>query len=176
MTGHPTLSGGLFACGPLITRASPHMPRPVNDIIASPLRAHQLDRAADIFRRAMLTVPCFDPLLHSPEEDKAFWRDHVYRDCQIIGSFRDGQLLGQVAISMGWIHQLHVDPAYHGQGVGAGLVNVVKAHFDDIQLWTLQANLGARRFYERHGFIAVEFTDGSRNEEQAPDVRYRWVR
>ena len=29
-----------------------------------------------------------------------------------------------------------------------------------------------RRFYERHGFVAVEFTDGSGNEERWPDVRY----
>jgi 8-oxo-dGTP pyrophosphatase MutT (NUDIX family) len=31
-----------------------------------------------------------------------------------------------------------------------------------------------QRFYERHGFIEIERTDGSGNEEQAPDVRYRW--
>ena len=37
-----------------------------------------------------------------------------------------------------------------------------------------QKNEGARRFYERHGFTAVEWTDGD-NEEGAPDVRYRWT-
>jgi hypothetical protein len=31
----------------------------------------------------------------------------------------------------------------------------------------------ARRFYERHGFVAEATTDGD-NEEGAPDVRYRW--
>jgi hypothetical protein len=28
----------------------------------------------------------------------------------------------------------------------------------------------ARRFYERHGFQVVAFTDGERNEEKMPDV------
>jgi hypothetical protein len=33
-------------------------------------------------------------------------------------------------------------------------------------------NAGARRFYEREGFVAVDSTDGHGNEERAPDVRY----
>jgi hypothetical protein len=42
-----------------------------------------------------------------------------------------------------------------------------------LRLWTFQANAGARRFYERHGFGATEFTAGD-NEEGAPDIRYEW--
>ena len=41
-----------------------------------------------------------------------------------------------------------------------------------IRLYTFQANVGARRFYERHGFVAIEFTDGHANEERCPDVLY----
>ena len=41
-----------------------------------------------------------------------------------------------------------------------------------LQLWAFQSNAGGRRFYERHGFAAVEFTDGAGNEERWPDVRY----
>jgi hypothetical protein len=43
-------------------------------------------------------------------------------------------------------------------------------------LWTFVTNTGARRFYERHGFVAVETTDGSHNEEAAPDIRFVWAR
>jgi hypothetical protein len=46
---------------------------------------------------------------------------------------------------------------------------------EGLQLWTFQSNVRAHKFYERHGFIAVETTDGSGNEEQAPDVRYVWT-
>ena len=41
------------------------------------------------------------------------------------------------------------------------------------QLWTFAANTGARRFYERHGFVATRRTDGD-NEEGAPDILYVW--
>lgn len=34
--------------------------------------------------------------------------------------------------------------------------------------------LASRAFYERHGFTAVAFDDGSRNEEGEPDVLRRW--
>ena len=43
-----------------------------------------------------------------------------------------------------------------------------------LQLWAFQSNTGARRFYERHGFVEVRRTDGRDNEEGAPDVLYRY--
>jgi hypothetical protein len=46
---------------------------------------------------------------------------------------------------------------------------------DGFQFWVFQQNERARRFYEAHGAAAVEFTDGSGNEEKTPDVRYRWT-
>jgi hypothetical protein len=42
-----------------------------------------------------------------------------------------------------------------------------------LSLWTFQSNLGARRFYEAHGFVAQGGTTGD-NEEQAPDIHYQW--
>jgi hypothetical protein len=44
---------------------------------------------------------------------------------------------------------------------------------DHVHLLTEDA--AARRFYERHGYIAVAFSDGSGNEERCPDVLYEWV-
>jgi hypothetical protein len=41
-----------------------------------------------------------------------------------------------------------------------------------LQLWTFQTNGPVQRFYERQGFVCVEQTDGSRNEERAPDMRH----
>lgn len=49
-----------------------------------------------------------------------------------------------------------------------------KRHPDGLQLWTFQVNGPAQRFYERHGFIAVERTDGSGDEQHEPDIRYVW--
>lgn len=41
-----------------------------------------------------------------------------------------------------------------------------------LRLYTFQANHGAMRFYERHDFLAIAFTDGQANEERCPDVLY----
>jgi hypothetical protein len=53
------------------------------------------------------------------------------------------------------------------------LVAIAKAlRPDGLTLWTFQCNVRARRFYEARGFVASGFTDGSRNEENEPDVLY----
>ena len=41
-----------------------------------------------------------------------------------------------------------------------------------IRVYTFEPNRGARRFYERHGFSAIAFGDGSNNESRCPDVLY----
>ena len=37
-----------------------------------------------------------------------------------------------------------------------------------------QSNTGACRLYERRGLVEIERTDGSGNEEKAPDIRMAW--
>ena len=37
-----------------------------------------------------------------------------------------------------------------------------------------EVNQPARGFYRRHGFVELERTDGSANEEHAPDVKMVW--
>jgi ribosomal protein S18 acetylase RimI-like enzyme len=62
-----------------------------------------------------------------------------------------------------------------GRGFGAQLLAVAKRERPrGLSLWTFASNTGAQRFYERHGFIEADRTDGSRNEECAPDVLYVW--
>ena len=74
-----------------------------------------------------------------------------------------------------WVDQLYIDPDWTGQGLGSGLIDKAKTeHPEILQLWTFESNRGARRFYERHGFIAFGQTTGN-NEEGAPDIHYRWV-
>ena len=72
-----------------------------------------------------------------------------------------------------WIHQLYVLPGWNGKGIGANLLQHAHRTLPTpIHLYTFQQNAGARRFYERHGYTAVAFTDGQGNEEKCPDVRY----
>jgi len=74
------------------------------------------------------------------------------------------------------IDQLYVHPKWQNGGIGQRLLQLAKERRPRlIQLHTFQANLGARRFYERHRFKPIDFTDGTNNEEHQPDVLYEWT-
>jgi len=74
------------------------------------------------------------------------------------------------------VDQIYVDPDFQDRGVGTELIDHAKRmHPNRLQLWVFQKNVGARRFYERHGFRLAELTDGQDNMEQEPDARYEWT-
>ena len=90
--------------------------------------------------------------------------DGVVVGLMVLGHERDGD----------WIEQLYLDPSWMGRGLGERFMEVALRRCPNgLQLWAFQSNEGARRFYERHGFVAEELTDGRANEERTPDVRYR---
>jgi GNAT superfamily N-acetyltransferase len=114
--------------------------------------------------------------LHTPDEDRWFYRERVFPACRVWGRFDGDELSGIIAFRDGWIEQLYVLPAVQGRGIGTELLDVAKGAFERLELWTFQRNAPARRFYEARGFTLVEETDGARNEEKEPDVRYVWTR
>jgi ribosomal protein S18 acetylase RimI-like enzyme len=86
-----------------------------------------------------------------------------------------GRVVGLMVLDEAGIDQLYVDPAMLGRGIGSRLVAIAKTERPSgLGLYTFQVNDRARRFYERHGFVATWFGDGSANEEGQPDVRYEW--
>jgi GNAT superfamily N-acetyltransferase len=105
-----------------------------------------------------------------------FFREHVFRQCEVWGAVDDSALLGMIAFREDWIDQLYVLPHAQGHGIGTELLKMAKGSFGRLQLWTFQRNRPARRFYEGRDFVLVEETDGAQNEEKVPDARYRWVR
>ena len=87
----------------------------------------------------------------------------------------DGTLLGLMVLDGDWVEQLYMDPARTGRGLGTRFVELAKQRKPGgLQLWTFVSNVRAQWFYERHGFTVEERTDGSGNEEKAPDLRYVW--
>lgn len=114
--------------------------------------------------------------LHTPDEDRRFFRDHVFATDQVHGVSEGGRLVGFIAFRKDWVDQLYVMPEAQGRGIGAALLRVAQSSWPQLSLWTFQRNTPARRFYERHGFVSVEETDGRLNEEREPDVRYQWSR
>ena len=68
-------------------------------------------------------------------------------------------------MSDGFLNNLYVLPDCQGRGIGGALLSEVKAHAPEgVKLWTFEPNEGAIRFYERHGFVTIERSDGRANE------------
>lgn len=113
--------------------------------------------------------------IHTPDEDLAYFRDTVCATCVLWGGFEGQRLIGFIAFRDGWIDHLFVAPEHQGVGLGTRLLDQAKAAQSRLRLWTFQRNDGARNFYERNGFIQIDITDGSGNEEREPDVLYEWA-
>jgi GNAT superfamily N-acetyltransferase len=135
-----------------------------------------MDAAAVVHRAAFDQVLPWLTGLHTPEEDRQFFRTRLFRACEVWGAADGKELAGIIAFREGWIDQLYVLPTAQRRGIGTELLDVAKAKFARLQLWTFQRNAQARRFYEARGFVLVEETDGAGNEEREPDARYLWSR
>ncbi|CAL9594427.1 GNAT family N-acetyltransferase [Streptomyces sp. Tu 3180] len=86
-----------------------------------------------------------------------------------------GDVVGVMVLEGEELAQLYLAPEWRGRGIGDRFVALAKERSPaGLSLWTFQVNGPAHRFYERHGFTAVQWTDGSGNEEREPDVRYAW--
>ena len=111
---------------------------------------------------------------HTPEEDRAFYRTQVFARCVVWVAVGGETLLGFCAVRRGWIDQLHVERARHGQGIGRALLARALRGRRRVRLWTFQVNTRSRRFYALQGFHDVRVTDGADNEENEPDVLLEW--
>jgi putative acetyltransferase len=138
------------------------------------LSLDEMDQAALLHRAAFDERLPWLAGLHTPAEDRAFFRDHVHSGSAVHGALEEGVLLGFLALRDEWIDQLYIAPGQQGRGIGSRLMALAKTASPVLQLWTFQRNTGARRFYEHHDFVAIEERDGSDNEEGEPDIRYRW--
>jgi putative acetyltransferase len=135
-----------------------------------------MDAASIVHRRAFDDRLPWLAGIHTPEEDRRYFRERVFQACEVWGDLGDGSLRGIIAFRSGWIDQLYVLPKFQGQGIGTELLGIAQSAFPRLQLWTFQRNLPARRFYERRQFVLVKETDGSENEENEPDALYLWSR
>jgi ribosomal protein S18 acetylase RimI-like enzyme len=87
----------------------------------------------------------------------------------------------------GEVYAIYVDPQRVGAGAGRALMDAAVARlaergWREIRLWVLEANLRARRFYERYGFTVdtgpdalaqIAFDRPGADPVRLPEVRYR---
>jgi GNAT superfamily N-acetyltransferase len=134
------------------------------------------DIAAEVYLRARHhAIPEIPPLAHPADEVRQWMRGVLAEQEVWLACADDGAPLGLMVLDGDWVEQLYVDPAWTGRGLGTRLLELAKQrHPDGLQLWTFVSNVRAQRFYERNGFSVEERTDGSGNEEHAPDLRYVW--
>ena len=132
------------------------------------------DAVAAVFRISKESALPYLPDLHTPEEDRTFFRERVFAACEVWVAERDGETVGFCAFRDGWIDHLYVHPGHQRAGVGTALLHEAMKRNAELRLWTFQRNVNARRFYESHGFVAERTTAGE-NEELEPDVLYRWT-
>ena len=112
---------------------------------------------------------------HSDDEVRGWVRDALLPEHDVWVADVEGWVVGLLALSEGWLDQLYLSPDWRGRGLGDRFLALAKERQPSgLQLWTFQVNEPARRFYARHGFVEAERTDGARNEEREPDVRYVW--
>ena len=141
------------------------------------LQLHDMDTAARVHRTSFDHALPWLAGLHTPAEDRWFYRERMFKTCTLWGAFDGNAMTGVIAFhDDDWIEQLYVLPEAQGRGVGTELLDVAKRSSVRLQLWTFQRNARARRFYETRGFVLVEQTDGAGNQEKEPDVRYLWTR
>ena len=147
---------------------------PVSIRRPDPLHLGEEADAAMAVQRAALraTLPGLrEP--HTAAEDAA-WIRGIFAQRSVWLAVDDGRVVGIASHDGEWVNQLYIAPGYTGKGIGKRLLDKMQAEAMNgvLRLWTFQRNKGARRFYERNGFVAVELTDGSGNEEGEPAVRY----
>ena len=145
------------------------------EILLRPARRTDATAIADVWLAAFRETYAFPPA-HSDAEVREWVRSGLLPSTDAWVVEVGGEVVGFMALRAAELEQLYVRQPWTGRGIGSRLVALAKARRPEgLALWTFQANAGARRFYERHGFVAIETTDGATNEERQPDVRYAWA-
>ncbi|MEY4730844.1 MAG: hypothetical protein RL020_2002 [Pseudomonadota bacterium] len=134
---------------------------------------------ANVYLASRKLLSAYAPLKHSDKAIVVWIENSLIPSGGVTVALLNHKMIGLCATSQhdgfGWVDQLYVRPESIGQGVGGALLmHAMQTLPTPIRLHAFQANVGANRFYERHGFVAIEFSDGANNEERAADVLYEY--
>ncbi|KRF17386.1 hypothetical protein ASG90_08870 [Nocardioides sp. Soil797] len=141
-----------------------------------PATADDLPAIAALYERVRVAaVPQMPPVVHDSEQIRAWVSGWDLAEHEVWVAETD-RLVGFLTLTETWLDSLYVEPAAQRTGVGSALVALAQAQRPQgFALWVFETNEPAREFYRRHGFVELEHTDGSENEERSPDLRMAWL-
>ena len=144
------------------------------ELLLRPAGPDDLPAVAEVHlaARAAAAMP---PPVHPPDDVRRWVRSWDLGTTEVwVAEGSDG-VLGYARLTDAWLDDLYVLPEHRGAVVGSALLDLAKAlRPAGFGLWVFEQNAPARAFYARHGLLEVERTDGSGNEERAPDIRVEW--
>ena len=137
------------------------------------------EAVADVYLRSRKELVACAPLVHSDQNVREWIGRTLIPARRMTVATVDGLIVGLMAVSndgrCSWIDHLYLLPGWIGRGIGTQLLNRARRELPSpIRLYTFQCNHSARYFYERRGFTAIAFGDGSGNEEKCPDILFEW--
>lgn len=147
-----------------------------DDVLLRPAAHTDARAAADVWLRsyavALPTVRC----AHNAADVRDWFARVLVPQYETwVAVTGDNRVVGLLVLKGSELKQLYLEPDWRGRGLGDRFVALAKEQQPHgLSLWTFQVNTPARRFYQRHGFTEAERTDGQRNDEHEPDVRYVW--
>lgn len=107
-------------------------------------------------------------------EDRDYFRNLILANNQVWVVESENYPVAFMAINNDFVDQLYIHPDYQRRGIGRALLDFArKLSPDHLWLYTLQVNVKARAFYEKHGFVAEKY-GFSPPPENEPDVEYHW--
>jgi GNAT superfamily N-acetyltransferase len=139
-------------------------------------RVDEARAVAELWLRSRYaSIPAIPAPVHTDDAVREWYATEVLPNREVWVVEADESVVAMMVLKDEWVDALYVDPTRTGEGIGSLLVDLAKeCRPDGLDLWAFQSNVRALRFYERHGFVEIETTDGD-NEEGAPDVHYRWT-
>lgn len=120
--------------------------------------------------------PAMPRPVHGPDAIRTWFRELLEGGRETWVAERSGEVVGYLVLDPQWLDSLYVRPDLTGRGIGGVLLGLAKSlRPGGFGLWVFQSNEQAQRFYLRHGLVEIRRTDGSDNEERAPDIELAWL-
>jgi ribosomal protein S18 acetylase RimI-like enzyme len=169
---------------PTGARAARHAPgdsrrpaaRDAPAVLIRAARGDEADAVADVYLASRRHAGAFIPRGRYTDDDVRLWFASVVlvtRETWVAEAH--GRIAALLVLRGDSLDQLYVHPRYQRRGIGSALLAHARRRRRRIRLYTFESNEPARAFYEKHGFRAIAFGDGTANDEGAPDILYEWT-